>query len=437
MDAVGGNDLTPLQGGPVQGEERPRSASDLREADLVRDGSTAAGMFSRSAALLRAVSPPGGEGPASKVEPIEIHLSMPDGVLLPIDDLIAAHERVLRTEGRRALEYGGRQGDRGLREWLANDYRRREATPVSADNVVLTPGASGALASLCDVCIDPGDVILLERPTFSGSLRTLVASEAELVCAATDAEGIDPDEFDRTVRSLKRAGKRVKLLYTVPNFNNPTGALLPLARRERIATTCREAGILVVQDDAFADLSLGPNVPPSFWSILRGQGAVVVGTFSKTLAPGLRMGWVVAGGRLTEATIDRRLDLGVSPLTARAVADYCRSGRYERHVRDMIPVYRRKRDVLLHALGALGSRLGRWNVPQGGFSLWVELAPGVDAGKLQDAARGEGVVVAAGRPFFADAPRANFIRLCFSNATDSQLEEAVLRLSRALPKACT
>src|SRR5262249_42623693 len=196
---------------------------------------------------------------------------------------------------------------------------------------------------------DPGDVIILERPTYSGSIRTLVASQAELVCAMMDADGLDPDEFERTVTSLKRAGKRVKLLYTVPNFNNPTGALLSGSRRERIAAICRAEGILVVQDDAFADLSLGPKAPSSFWSIMQGQGVVVVGTFSKTLAPGLRMGWVIAETRFIEALIDRRLDLGVSPLTARAIADYCRSGLYERHVRDMIPVYRRERGVTLNA----------------------------------------------------------------------------------------
>src|SRR5262249_33540282 len=120
---------------------------------------------------------------------------------------------------------------------------------------------------------------------------------------------------------------------------------------------------------------------------------------------------------------------------ARAIADYCRSGLYEQHVRTMTPIYRRKRDVLLRALGAHGSRLGRWNVPQGGFSLWIELAPGVDSGKLQEAARAEGVVVAGGRSFFADVPRSDFIRLCFSNAADSQLEEAVLRLGRAMEKS--
>jgi DNA-binding transcriptional MocR family regulator len=419
----------------MPGQELRRSASVIREANLVGDDPAGAGLFSRSALLLRALSTTTPNAPAPRVEPIEIHLSMPDGVLLPIDDLSAAHERVLRTEGRRALEYGGRQGDQGLREWLASDYGRKESTRLAAENIVLTPGASGALESICDVCIDPGDVIILERPTYSGSIRTLVASQAELVCATMDADGLDADEFEQAVASLKRAGKRVKLLYAVPNFNNPTGALLPGSRRERIAATCEAERILVVQDDAFADLSLGPKVPPSFWSIMQGQGIVVLGTFSKTLAPGLRMGWVVAEPRIIEALIDRRLDLGVSPLTARAIADYCRSGLYEQHVRDMIPVYRRKRDVLLHALQAHCARLGRWSLPQGGFSLWIEVADNVEAGKLQESARHEGVIVASGRSFFADASRSNFIRLCFSNATDSQLEEAVLRLSRAIAKS--
>jgi DNA-binding transcriptional MocR family regulator len=288
------------------------------------------------------------------------------------------------------------------------------------------------LQNICDVCIEPGDVIILERPTYSGSIRTLIASQAELVSGEMDAAGLDPDGLERTVVRLKRAGKRVKVLYTVPNFNNPTGVLLPALRRERIAATCRAHGILVVQDDAFADLSLGPKVPPSFWSIMEGHGVVGVGTFSKTLAPGLRIGWVVAEARFIEALVDRRVDLGVSPLTAHAIADYCRSGLYEQHVRNMIPVYRRKRDVLLSALRTRCSRLGRWNTPQGGFSLWIELAPDVEAGKLHRASRDEGVVVAEGRSFFIEDSRARFIRICFSNAADSELEEAVRRLSRAM-----
>jgi len=367
--------------------------------------------------------------------PIGIHLSMPDGLRLPIDELIAMHERVLRAEGRRALEYGGNQGYEGLREWLASDYRSKESAPVAAQSIVLTSGASGGLKDLCDALINPGDVILTEQPTFAGSIRTLVASGAEVIGITIAQDGLDPGDLERVVEEIGRAGKRIKLLYAVPNFNNPTAALLSVQKRKKIAEICRTAGILVVQDDAFADLSLGPELPLSFWSIMEGEGVAVLGTFSKTLAPGLRLGWALAEQRVTEALVRGRLDLGVSPLTARVVTEYCASGSYRSHVRDMVPVYRRKRDVLLSELDAHRSRLGSWNVPEGGFSLWIELNSAVDALRLQQATRDEGVLVADGRAFFVDEPRSQAIRLCFSNASDAELKEAVRRLGRALDAA--
>lgn len=364
--------------------------------------------------------------------PIGIHLSMPDGIRLPIDELIEAHELVLRTEGRAALEYGGNQGYEGLREWLASDYSSKESWPVAARKIVLTSGASGGLKDLCGALTNPGDVILTEQPTFSGSIRTLVTSGAEVFGITIADGGLDPGDLERVINQIGRAGKEIRLLYLTPNFNNPTATLLSLQRREKIAEICRTAGILVVQDDAFADLSLGPDLPSSFWSIMEGEGVAILGTFSKTLAPGLRLGWVLADQTVTDALVRGRVDLGVSPLTARAVAHYCASGSYRSHVHDMIPVYRRKRDMLLSELDAHRSRLGSWNVPKGGFSLWIKLDSAVDALRLQQAARDEGVFIAEGRPFFVDEPHSQAIRLCFSNASEAELKEAVRRLGRAL-----
>src|SRR5262245_541496 len=159
--------------------------------------------------------------------PIGIHLTMPDGLRLPIDELIAMHERTLRAEGLGAAEYGGNQGYEGLREWLASDYRSKESAPVAAQSIVLTSGASGGLKDLCDALINPGDVILTEQPTFAGSIRTLVASGAEVIGITIAQDGLDPGDLERVVEEIGRAGKRIKLLYAVPNFNNPTAALPP------------------------------------------------------------------------------------------------------------------------------------------------------------------------------------------------------------------
>jgi DNA-binding transcriptional MocR family regulator len=368
-------------------------------------------------------------------EPIGIHLSMPDGRRLPVDELAAARERVFRTEGRKALEYGGNQGFEGLRDWLAFDYRSRESAPAEAGCILLTSGASGGLSDLCHALLTPGGVVLTEQPTFSGSLRTLAACGAEVVGISIGRDGLDPEDLERDLAKLVRARKRVNVLYTVPNFNNPTAALVSLERRRRIAEICRAAGIVVVQDDAFADLSLGPEVPSSFWSLMEGRGVAILGTFSKTLAPGLRLGWVLSEEKLAKELVRRRMDLGVSPLTARAVTAFCESGGYRSHVRRMIPVYRRKRDVLLAALEAFRPRLGNWSVPEGGFSLWIELIPALDSARLQKAAQAEGVLVANGRPFFVDEPRSQGIRVCFSHASETELTEAARRLERALEAA--
>src|SRR5215471_8758181 len=154
-------------------------------------------------------------------------MSMPDGQHWPIDALVAAYEGVLRAETRGALEYGGSQGFAGLREWLASDYSATESVPVTAQNIVLTSGGAGGLKDLCDAWIEPGDVILTEQPTFAGSLRTLFAS-GEVIGLTNVPNGLHPDALEDVVKEQKQRGKRVKLLHTVPNFNNPTAVLLSL-----------------------------------------------------------------------------------------------------------------------------------------------------------------------------------------------------------------
>jgi DNA-binding transcriptional MocR family regulator len=283
--------------------------------------------------------------------------------------------------------------------------------------------------------VRPGDVVITEQPTFSGSLRTLAGSGAEVIGISIDDDGINPVALDESLARLKSEGKTVRVLYTVPNFNNPTAALTPTSRRTEIAQICQAAGVLIVQDDAFSDLSLGPEVPSSYWSLAEGEGVVIVGTYSKSLAPGLRLGWIAAAPSTIEGLTERRFDLGVSPLTAGVVTELCTSGFCERHVSSMIPIYRRKRNVLIETINDRCRAVGRWRLPEGGFSIWIELASDLDTSRLLQAAHAEGVVVADGRPFFVDPPQGKFIRMCFSNASDDELIEAVARLSRAASRS--
>lgn len=373
--------------------------------------------------------------PPGKVKPIMLTGGVPDPGSLPIDDLIACNERVLRSEGEQALMYGGPQGYPGLREWLAHDINRREGTDLGEQHFVLTCGSSGALENLCEALLDPGDVALIERPTYAGSTRTIRSCLAQVEGVAIDDDGLLPDDLERVIAEAKAAGKRVKLLYTIANFHNPAAATLSLDRRKRVVEICGREGVLIAQDDAYGAISFGASPLPSLFTLAGGDGAVLLGTFSKSLATGLRVGWIMGAKPIVDAVTRVRFDMGVSPWTSRVLAEYCTSGRYDEHVPRVIEIYRRKRDAMLAALEERCASRGRWSVPQGGFFMWLELAGGIDPKALADAAYDEGVLVVGGSAFFDNGAGANFIRMCYSNVAEGDIAEAVTRFGRALDRA--
>ncbi len=372
--------------------------------------------------------------PPEGVEPILLAGGIPDPDSLPIDDLIACNERVLRREGIVALQYGGPQGILPLREWLARDANRREGLNTTAEHFVLTCGSAGALENVCEALVDPGDVVLIERPTFPGSTRTIRSCLAEVVGVPIDDEGIDPDELERAIAGAKAAGKRVKMLYTITNFHNPAATLMTLERRRRTIEICRREQVLIVQDDAYGPIGFEATAPPSFYALTGGDGAVLLGTFSKTLATGLRVGWVMGAKRIVDAITRVRFDMGVSPWTSSVLAEYCEAGRFDAHLPRVTEIYRRKRDVMLSALEERCGKLAAWSVPRGGFFLWLRLDDRIDADRLFDAAWEEGVGYVGGRTFFDNGDGAGFVRLCYSNVAEPDISEAVMRFGRALER---
>jgi DNA-binding transcriptional MocR family regulator len=369
------------------------------------------------------------------VAPIALTGGIPDPETLPIDLLIEASNNVLRREGPEALRYGGHQGSEALREWLSSFYSERDGLTYNANNFTITNGISGAILNVCETFIDEGDVGLSETPTFPGGAGTIEHCLGEIVGVPVDNEGLDPDGLESIIVRLQREGRRVKLLYTTPNFQNPTGTMLPSDRRHAVVEICRRYGVLIMEDDAYGDIRFSEERLPSLFALAGGKGAVFLGTYSKTVATGLRVGWVLADEPVIQALLRTRFDLGTSPWMQRTLLEFSRNGRLDDHVKNVNAVYRRKRDVMLSALDERCSRFANWNVPEGGYFLWLSLAPDVDPSALYEAARQEGVAYVGGAAFHRDGAGRENVRLAYSFVAEADIPEAVMRLGRAMEEA--
>ncbi|MFQ5880560.1 MAG: PLP-dependent aminotransferase family protein, partial [Dehalococcoidia bacterium] len=355
----------------------------------------------------------------------------PQPAAFPLEDLEAACRLVLQGQGDVALQYGGPQGYSGLREVLAQRIGQQEGMELGPGNFMLTGGAAQALANICFTFLDPGDVVVTENPTFTGSLRTIRAHQPHVVGVPLDGEGPCLDALALALDEAQRQGRRAKIIYLTPNFQNPTGITFSLARRQAIVALAARYRCLIAEDDAYGELRYDGQRLPSLFTLAGGQGVVRLGTFSKTIGPGLRLGWSLASQEVIQALVAMRLDMGTSPLTARLVAAYAADGRYHRHVEELIPFYRPKRDAMMAALERHCGSWAHWRVPEGGFFVWLELPAEADGDAVAAAALEEGVMVVPGASFFCQDPQCNYLRLSYSFIASDDVDEAVRRLACA------
>lgn len=369
------------------------------------------------------------------VQPISFGAGFPDPQTFPYDALLEAARRALQKDGAAALRYGLVQGDPSLREWIAAHLvQQGHALSLGVENIAITNGSAQAIGLVFEALLDPGDVVLVEVPSYSGGMRSIRAAGGEVIGVATDEQGLIPEALEETVKRLQAEGRRVKALYTIPTFQNPTGCTIPLERRKRIAAILDESAVLIVEDDAYGDLRYEGERVPSFLAITQGQGALRLGSFSKTLATGLRIGYVAGRQDFVDAVTRIRYDLGLSPWLQRLVFEYAATGELERHIEQVIPLYREKRDRMLASLAERCSLLATWSKPEGGFYIWLKLADDIDGTRVPAALTGEGVIAFPGANFFPDRSGTQYVRLCFSTAALEEIDEGVRRLGRALEK---
>jgi 2-aminoadipate transaminase len=362
----------------------------------------------------------------------EFGAGYPDPASFPYDGMAKATARMLEEDGAAAMTYGEPQGYRGLRELICTKYERFEAFKTDPDNIIVANGSGQALALAFGAFIDPGDAVIAEAPTFSGSLNTLRRHGPEILDVPVDDEGIVTDAVRERLGALRRQGRRCKLIYTIVNFQNPAGPSQSLRRRHELIALAQEYDTLIVEDDAYGELRFeGETLPPLF-ALDRAHRVIRAGTLSKILGAGVRIGWLCAPRAMIPAFQGFLFGGGVNPFMSR-VATYFLREHLESHVELLIGVYRAKRDAMLEGLHeVLGSTDARINRPEGGFFLWMKLPTGTDQRKLAELAVASRVQYTPGPVFYANGGGDGFIRLAFSYEPPEKCYEGARLMAKAI-----
>ena len=356
-------------------------------------------------------------------------VAYPDPDSLPLEGLWQAAREALRREGRDLALYPQSRGNLALRELIADKLARDRGMKVSTEEITLANGSMQAITLLFEVFLEPGDIVLTERFFYLGTLRALRRFKADIIGIPTDEDGMLMDELEKALKRLASEGKRPKFIYTIPAYQNPDGSVLSLERRKRMLELSREHGIPVIEDDCYVDLRYEGEMPPAMHSMDADGRVMYLSSFSKIVAPGVRLGWVVAPEEVTGRILAIKLDGGPNEFASLVVRDYLRKEMYP-HIAEINGIQRVKRDAMLSALGENFPLTCRWSKPKGGLYIWLELPLGADTVKLQEAALKEGVGYISGVTFSPADEGKNFLRLCFGYNTPEEIREGVKILAR-------
>ena len=369
---------------------------------------------------------------------IELAIGQPEPSLLPTVDLAAASASALQKYGADALGYGAEYGPWPLLEWLSAHLGAIDTRAPAAGELLITAGISTALDLIATTFTRHGDVVLVEVPTYHLALGILRDHGAELVGVETDAEGLQVDAVEAAIDTARAAGKRVSLLYTIPTFGNPTGRTLPVQRRAALARIAAANDLVIVEDDVYRELWFSAP-PPSSIGVADPTAPVLrMGSFSKSLAPGLRLGWISGPSALVSRIVDGGVLAsggGLNPMIALAVAEYADAGKYASNVARLRDVFRSRSAALV---GALREALPDATLaePQGGYFVWLRLPGGLSATSLLSAADAAGITYQPGSRFDAsDTIDPSWLRLSFARYSEDDLAEGARRLGQIVGEA--
>jgi len=350
---------------------------------------------------------------------------LPSPLTFPVEHMKVAFDKVLSTQGKVALQYGPTDGYAPLREWIANSLSIDGAT-ISPDQVLMTSGSQQGLDLLGKVLIDEGSKVLVETPSYLGALQAFSVYQPEFVSVPTDDHGLIPE-------SVAAIGKGARLLYALPNFQNPTGRSLSIERRLALVETCARLGLPLIEDDPYGALSYRGEPLPKMLN-MNPNGVIYMGSFSKVLTPGIRLGYVVAPQVLARKMEQAKqaTDLHTAQLTQMVVHEVIKDGFLGQHIPTIRKLYSDQCNAMLAALTEFFPAEVTWTKPEGGMFIWVTLPKHIDSMKLLDEAIAQNVAFVPGAPFYANAPEQNTLRLSFVTVPPEKIREGVAKLGKLI-----
>ena len=415
----------PDSGGESHGMGRSRTtASDLERY---------AGLFARRTQGMKSSAMRDLMAITARPDVISLAGGLPDTSTFPAEDLAALMARVAADASARALQYGPTEGMDELKSCIVQ-VMAEEGMDVGEDELLVTTGGQQVIDLVCKTLIDPGDVIVAEGPTYPGAVPTFGAYEADVVQIEMDADGMRVDLLEQTLDRLEHERRRPKFIYTVPTFQNPAGVTMSLERRRRLVRLAAERELLVLEDNPYGLLRYEGEPLPPLYALDRGEYVIYLGTFSKILAPGLRLGWTAAPRPVLEKLNlgKQGTDLCSSPFGQHFVIEYFAQRNWRDLLGSLRDLYRRRRDTMLEALAEHLPREADWTRPAGGLFIWATLPDYIDTTDLLARALREHVAFVPGRAAYLDGRGGSAMRLNFSGVGEDDLREGVARIGKVV-----
>jgi len=368
--------------------------------------------------------------------PYDFGTGRSDPATFPVEGLKAAAARVIEREGQSFADYPGKLGHPGFRQAMAAREAGREGVAVNAEHIAITNGSMQAVTLTAEALTEPGDAVLLEEYSYPGTLAAYRSLQLELVGIPLDEGGMRLDAVEDALTRLRAAGRTAKLIYAISTYQNPTGFVMPKQRRLDLIRLARRFGVPIIEDNCYGDVHYEGPVEPAMYALDEGADQIHLGSLSKILAPGFRLGYIHAKPPMLDRILARRHDAGGNSFAAAVVAEFYRNG-IAGHAAVTTPPLRRKRDLTCRRLAETAADLCIWSSPAGGLFIWVRLPDDVDRARLCTLAHSRGLSYLSGAAFHYQGADVPYLRLAFGHLTEAQIEEGVPILARCIREART